>query len=65
MVVNGKKQLNTAKRVLTYDFSPLQVPLANKSHLPSHPGVQWARVLVCAGKLQHGNFHGPWSFSTR
>lgn len=65
MMVNGKKLLDTAQRALTYNFSPPQVPLADKSHLTSHPSVQWARVLVCTGKLQHGNFHGPWSFSTR
>ena len=65
MMVNGKKLRVTTERALTYNFSSPQVPLVDKSHLPSHPSVQWARVLVCTGKLQHGNFHGPWSFPTR
>lgn len=43
----------------------VQVPLVNQSHLPSYPCIQWARVPVCPCKLQHGDFHGPWGFSTR
>lgn len=65
MAMNGKKLCVTSEGALTCNFSSAQVPLVDKSHLPSHPSVQWARVPVCTGKLQHGNFHGPWSFPTR
>lgn len=62
MVVSGKKLRVTAGRALTHNFSSPQVPLVDKSHLPSHPSVQWTRFLFVLANFSMATFMDPGVF---
>ena len=59
--------MNYEWRILTAVLSlfPLQVPLVDQSDLPRCASLQWRRLPLCAGQLQHGYLHGPWSLPQR